>query len=59
MGMWKCQICGSNNREKDDYETWVQIICDDCGAFHTYYLSDVIKVSEDGKESNFNWRKSR
>ena len=56
MGMWTCQVCGSDNREKDDYETWVQIICEDCGAIHVYHLDKVTKISEKGEESSFDWR---
>jgi RNase P subunit RPR2 len=57
MGMWRCQVCGSDNRENDDYETFVRIICRDCGAIHDYDLREVTKVNEDGAESDFDWRK--
>jgi hypothetical protein len=56
MGMWRCQVCVSDNQEKDDYETWVQIKCLDCSAIHIYDLEKVIKVEEDGTEHGFDWR---
>ena len=53
--MWRCQVCGSDNREKDDYETFVRIVCRDCGAIHDYELREVVKIDGDGGEMPFDW----
>ena len=62
MGMWSCAVCGSCNRTKDDYKREVRIVCNDCGAIHSYELDSVTRVNEDGSEEDFDyhtkgWRK--